>query len=288
MCRCARTRRSGFTLIELLVVVAIIALLISILLPSLAAAREKARVTKCIANLKNLMTGTHAYFTDNKDTFPFIVASSGGTLGVCTWSYGGKSTDDYWRTVSGGAFYFQAHQKPLNRYIQSVEAAPNDEVPALRCPSDRASYQRNVTVAGQTEGQAISTYDDIGTSYHFNFHALDTSGGAPDPWVNSGSGWQRNLRGLLRDGGLSFSSRLLFYFENPLNYGIRHRAATMGNHQQFAVHSAAMLDGHADHRRIDPKKLCGDGWVVINPLWVWRIGQPRPGVTYYPLSKQCD
>lgn len=59
-------RRRGFTLIELLVVVAIIALLISILLPSLAAARESAKATMCMANQHSMSHGLFHYVQENK------------------------------------------------------------------------------------------------------------------------------------------------------------------------------------------------------------------------------
>lgn len=65
-----RTRRHGFTLIELLVVVAIIALLISILLPALSRARESAKSVKCLANLRSLGQGTISYATGDGDMLP--------------------------------------------------------------------------------------------------------------------------------------------------------------------------------------------------------------------------
>ncbi|MFQ5462869.1 MAG: prepilin-type N-terminal cleavage/methylation domain-containing protein [Phycisphaerae bacterium] len=63
-------RKRAFTLIELLVVIAIIALLLSILLPSLSAARNMAKGTVCLANLKRLGTGMTLYVTGNRDKFP--------------------------------------------------------------------------------------------------------------------------------------------------------------------------------------------------------------------------
>ncbi len=78
----ARASR-GFTLIELLVVVAIIALLISILLPSLARARELSKRTVCAANMKGIGTGFAAYATGNQDDWP-IPAHMASTLNYAT------------------------------------------------------------------------------------------------------------------------------------------------------------------------------------------------------------
>jgi prepilin-type N-terminal cleavage/methylation domain-containing protein/prepilin-type processing-associated H-X9-DG protein len=56
--------RRGFTLIELLVVIAIIAILAAILFPVFARAREKARQTSCLSNVKQIMLGTLMYIQD--------------------------------------------------------------------------------------------------------------------------------------------------------------------------------------------------------------------------------
>ena len=62
--------RPAFTLIELLVVVAIIALLISILLPSLARARELSKRAVCAANMKGMGTGFYTYANENNEMWP--------------------------------------------------------------------------------------------------------------------------------------------------------------------------------------------------------------------------
>ena len=76
--------RAGFTLIELLVVISIIAILISILLPALAKARELANRAVCMANVRGIIQSLLTYAQTSNGTFPVIPENS------AAWS-GGKA-----------------------------------------------------------------------------------------------------------------------------------------------------------------------------------------------------
>ena len=95
------TNRRAFTLIELLVVIAIIAILAAILFPVFAQAREKARQTSCLSNVKQIMLGEMMYAQDYEETHSF------------TWGW--APTWEPW------------HQQ-INPYIknQNVWACPSD------------------------------------------------------------------------------------------------------------------------------------------------------------------
>lgn len=290
--------RPAFTLIELLVVVAIIALLISILLPALRDAREQAKVARCLSNFRNLNVAATTYFSEHNDQFPFLVTYGVGWMGICSWAYGGKTSSDYWKTDHGGVFFITAQQRPFNRYLVSGSIEPDlyegdkiikrTEIEALKCPSDRESAMQNWE--NNQGALPISSYDDIGTSYRYNLFALiDVEwNGKRDPWTSPGS-WSERGQLLVRQVLLKHPSTYTMFMDDAMIRGINNRLPLVGLHGRLNKHTVGFLDGHSAYVTADTRGYCGPDWVAINPEWIKGFGYtPRPAHYFDWLRKNCN
>src|SRR5258706_1198913 len=119
--RIGDSRPRAFTLVELLVVIGIIALLISILLPSLSKARENAVKVQCSSNLRQWGIGLAQYFANNKGYFPY-----NGRAIPPNWLDPGKDTS--WNNTCVQLFFEQYLTKN-----GAVSERQKDNV--LYCPS---------------------------------------------------------------------------------------------------------------------------------------------------------
>ena len=131
--------RNGFTLVELLVVIAIIGILVALLLPAIQAAREAARRSQCVNNLKQLAIGVHNY-ADTYRTFPsgFITdfPANEATLERSLWSWGALLLP----FIEQEALYTQlgvgARSLHANLATTDGRAALQTPLPTFVCPSD--------------------------------------------------------------------------------------------------------------------------------------------------------
>ncbi len=143
---------SGFTLIELLVVIAIIAVLASLLLPTLAKSKQTAQRITCASQLRQLGLANTLYLDENNQRFP--THQDGPVLSYYAWA-GKKGTE------------YLEESRFINPYItinRKVNLQDNEGVfRVFRCPSDRGALPGRWAMTRKP-----TLFDTFGCSYFYN------------------------------------------------------------------------------------------------------------------------
>jgi prepilin-type N-terminal cleavage/methylation domain-containing protein/prepilin-type processing-associated H-X9-DG protein len=162
-----RRASRGFTLIELLVVISIIALLIAILLPALQSARDTARSSVCLSNMRQLGIMTHTYVADSKGTMPGdigkhptnasqdIVADDGTYVIDPKWQFTFQMYRDLYADGNVGVFHC-----PLpNLGVQTGSGGPDEYVVSPEKPL--SLFKSAYGVVGRKNDQSGSAFSSV-------------------------------------------------------------------------------------------------------------------------------
>ena len=195
-------RRRAFSLLELLVTVAVIALLIGLLVPALAQARDLARATAGASNLRQLAMALEVYRIDFPDQLPQArwdgaagslveglsspcVEASPGAFETARGEpcgnnigalFGGTVGSLSIPAAFGGSFGISdvgADERPLNRYVVDRPLIePDQPLEVFLDPADAGMDNPFIESLGN---DTSSTYTLLGSSYNLNDHALDAN-----------------------------------------------------------------------------------------------------------------
>ena len=304
MCKCTRAaarkaawRRSGFTLIELLVVVAIIALLISILLPSLSGAREQTKMVKCLSNLRQIGTAMVRYFQDNNDWFPHEKRngiSSPTDMRFTGVYYGGHPGRPGAWVYDDVAIRDTPAGRPFNPYIYpdapDFDIPPTDaqfdssrNMPIFYCPSDTGGVFAQDSQGDGEPTRFVPMYWEWGTSYDANYHFLANWA---IPKSSADYRWMQRANAFLKVQMRRYASIFIMIYEDPFDYAMWNHVPRRGWHKQWNKHSFVFLDGHANNMVTDTGRgTTGTGWKSCSgnrpgDLWAWWVRFNDPDYKY--------
>jgi prepilin-type N-terminal cleavage/methylation domain-containing protein/prepilin-type processing-associated H-X9-DG protein len=223
--RYLHVRPSGFTLIEVLVVVAIIALLVAILLPSLAAAKRQARIVVCAGNLHVISQGLVFYAQASMDDMPAGYAiNDDGTL---KYSDTDKAQTMY--DLNTFEFLYAAIQKASPKKAALVDGSKTGwtiRLPAYSCPDDRMQHESSQRPMKMPDGTMANVQFSLSYGANLSVMAADLTDMDDRKYV----------KGAAKLSKIGSPSQITSHYDNGDD----------GNRKQFQG-GWVLSDGMADH-----------------------------------------
>ncbi len=221
-------RRTGaFTLIELLVAVAIIALLIAILLPSLTRARRVAESATCLSNLRQFVVAAHTYAHSHRERYPIASGTAFDPQTNVFTQYAWDFTlQRDW--ANGGEMSIRAGLLWQGLSVGEIHQCPSFEGASNTAADPHTGYNYNTSYIGHGQGEHIEAPARLTDVRRPNQTALFGDG-------EYAAGANKFMRAPFKDAefGDIFSAR------EAGTQGFRHSRAT----------NTAFADGHAETRR---------------------------------------